>query len=252
MSGGKGGGQSTKVEIPAWAEQATKENLNRAKDVQQIGYMPYYGPDVAAFTPSQQMAMQSNMDAAAAFGLAPAGQNAMAGMPQAEDFAGGISGYSSGGLFDQAVAELASREPEYTKRYEALFDGNAVSNPYINFGNFIAPSRPTSQVSPSASQTQIPSEVFNDSKMPIGLQNAYNAAPSIMPPQVSMAPPQAPLSAMIQPSMPALNMDSNLMDLPLPEMSAPAQVPALANKLPTPKANVDEMMMMMRNSGRMK
>jgi len=40
MSGGKGGGQSTKTEIPAWAEAATKRNLARAEEVQKIGYMP--------------------------------------------------------------------------------------------------------------------------------------------------------------------------------------------------------------------
>ena len=71
MSGGKGGGQSTKTEIPVWAEEATKRNLARAEDVQRIGYMPYYGPDVAAFNPTQQLAMQNNMDAAAAFGSSP-------------------------------------------------------------------------------------------------------------------------------------------------------------------------------------
>ena len=122
MSGGKGGGQSTKTEIPAWAENATKRNLARAEEVQKIGYMPYYGPDVAGFTPSQQAAMQNNLSAASAFGMA-APTDAMAGMPQAQDFGGGISGYSSGGLFDQAVAEFEARKPAYAKEYNELFAG---------------------------------------------------------------------------------------------------------------------------------
>jgi len=119
--GGKGGKQSTKVEIPAWAEQAMQENLNRAKDMAQIGYMPYYGPDVAAFTPMQEMGMQSSMDAAAAFGLAPQGMDAMAGMPQAQEFAGGVRGYSSGDLFEQARREFEMRNPQQAAQYDQLF-----------------------------------------------------------------------------------------------------------------------------------
>jgi hypothetical protein len=139
MSGGKGGGQSTKTEIPVWAEEATKRNLARAEDVQRIGYMPYYGPDVAAFNPTQQLAMQNNMDAAAAFGLASPGQNAMAGMPRATNY-NGIQGYSSGGLYEQAVAEFERNKPGYAREYNDLFAKNSSSNvpryptpPYPNF-----------------------------------------------------------------------------------------------------------------------
>ena len=134
MSGGKGGGQSTKTEIPAWAEAATKRNLARAEEVQKIGYMPYYGPDVAGFTPTQQSAMANNLAAASAFGMdVPA--DAMAGMPQAQPFGGGMSGYSSGGLFDQAVADFEARKPAYAKEYNELFAGGSTNNfnPYPSY-----------------------------------------------------------------------------------------------------------------------
>lgn len=74
MSGGKGGSQTSSVEIPAWAQTAMQENLQRAKQAAQIGYQPYYGPDVAAFTPMQEAGMQSSYDAAAAYGLVPQGE----------------------------------------------------------------------------------------------------------------------------------------------------------------------------------
>ena len=109
--GGKGGSQSTKVEIPAWAEQAMRENLRKASAMGEIGYMPYYGPDVAAFTPMQEAGMQGAYDAAAAYGLAAPGGDALAGIPQAREFAGGIRGYSSGDLFEQARAEFEARNP---------------------------------------------------------------------------------------------------------------------------------------------
>jgi len=120
VSGGKGGSQTSQVEIPQWIEDPAKRNLARAEQAQQLGYMPYYGPDVAAFTPAQETAMQSSYDAAAAFGLAPQGGNAMAGMPQAQEFMGGVRGYSSGGLYDQAVAELAARRPGQVAAYDMM------------------------------------------------------------------------------------------------------------------------------------
>lgn len=124
--GGKGGSQSTKVEIPAWAESAMRENLNKAAQMSEIGYMPYYGPDVAAFTPMQEAGMQGAYDAAAAFGLAEPGGNAMAGVPEAKDFGGGMMGYSSGDLFDAAVAELEARNPLQAAAYNKHFVARGV------------------------------------------------------------------------------------------------------------------------------
>lgn len=119
--GGKGGGQTTKVEIPSWIQGPASRNLRRAEQMAQIGYMPYYGPSVAALTPMQTQAMQSTADAAAAFGLAPQ-MDVMAGMPQAQDF-GGIQGYGTGGLFEQAVSDLAANQPGQAAAFNRLFAG---------------------------------------------------------------------------------------------------------------------------------
>ena len=46
----------------------------------------------------------------------------MQGMtPAPTTYAGGIQGYSSGDLFDQAVAELAARRPGQVSAYNKLF-----------------------------------------------------------------------------------------------------------------------------------
>ena len=125
MSGGKGGSKTTQTTIPEWAKEPTVRNIQRAEDVQKIGYMPYYGPDIAAFNPMQQQAMQTNIGAAQAFGLAPQGMDAMAGMPQAQqyDIGGGqmVSGYSAAPLYEQAVAEIAKKEPTFAERYKELY-----------------------------------------------------------------------------------------------------------------------------------
>lgn len=122
MSGGKGGSQTQQVKIPQWVADPAARNLARAEAAAKIGYMPYYGPEVAALTPMQQAAMQSNIGAAEAFGLvAPGTITPTTGMPQAQQFAGGITGYGSSGLYEQALAEAAKRDPAAFQQYGKMF-----------------------------------------------------------------------------------------------------------------------------------
>ncbi len=109
-----GGSKTTSVAMPAWLEDAAKYSLGRAEQASKIGYTPYYGPDVAAMTPMQVAAMQGTNTAAGAFGLGTA--DPMAGMPQAQNF-NGMAAYSSGPMYDQALAELQRRQPG---QYNAL------------------------------------------------------------------------------------------------------------------------------------
>jgi hypothetical protein len=105
---GGGGRNTTEVTVPAWLEQAAQRNLSRADELARIGPTPYYGPDVAAMTPMQLAAMQGTNQMAAAFGSPTA--DPMSGMPAATNY-GGMPAYSSGGLYDQALAELERRMP---------------------------------------------------------------------------------------------------------------------------------------------
>lgn len=116
--GGKGGSQTSTVTIPPWLEAAAQKNLARADDVSAIGYTPYYGPDVAAFSPAQNAAFDNTNQAAGAFGMPTAQGN---GMPAPQQFAGGVSGHSSGGLYDQSVAEFARRNPGQAAAMANLF-----------------------------------------------------------------------------------------------------------------------------------
>ena len=119
MSGGKGGRSSTSVEIPAWLESAARQNIARADEIAQIGYVPYYGPDVAAMTPMQMSAGGNINAAASAFGLG-APTSAMAGMPPAMDY-GGMSAYSSAPLYEQSLAQLQARRPGQFAALQAPF-----------------------------------------------------------------------------------------------------------------------------------
>ena len=128
--GGKGGGQTSQQKIPQYVDDVARRNLARAEAAQQIDYMPYYGPSVAAFNPNQLQAMQANIGAAEAFGLAqPGALQPLSGMPQAQVFADGSVGYSSAPLYEQALAEAARRDPASYQQREKLFvsDGSTYS-----------------------------------------------------------------------------------------------------------------------------
>lgn len=117
--GGKGGSQTTEVTIPAWLEDAARRNIAKAEGISQTGFVPYMGPDVAAFSPMQTAAMQGTGSAASAFGLP--GGDPMAGMPQPQQFAGGVQGYSSYPLYSQALSNLQAAAPGQYAALQAPF-----------------------------------------------------------------------------------------------------------------------------------
>jgi hypothetical protein len=140
MSGGKGGSTTSSVKIPKWLEDAAKENIARANTVANIGSTPYYGPDVAAMTPMQIASNQGVASSANAFGL-PGGELSMGveGMPAPQTFSGGLQGYSSGGLYDQALQELQTRRPGQYDAITGMFiNPQTGAAPTLSFGPNVA------------------------------------------------------------------------------------------------------------------
>ena len=123
MSGGKGGTQTQETTIPEYINHYAQQNLQRAAQVGQLGYQPYYGPDVAALTPLQETAMENNASAANAFGLAVPTQNSLMDAPT--EYANGVRGYSSQPIYQDAVDAYTAANPEQAAQYNALF-GNTV------------------------------------------------------------------------------------------------------------------------------
>ena len=150
MSGGKGGSTTSTVTIPEYIEAAAQRNLNKAERISQIGYTPYYGPDVAAFTPMQQAGFQNIANTAGAFGMAgapidtysstgqqmgdigrstagsafPIGmsqQDIMGGMGPATTYAGGVQGYSSAPIYEQSLATLGQQRPGQKAYIDSFF-----------------------------------------------------------------------------------------------------------------------------------
>ena len=121
--GGKGGSQTTQVTIPSWVREAAQSNLARADEISQIGYVPYYGPDVAAFQPAQNAAFQNTANALGSFGM----QGAMPNMPEPTTFAPGVQGYSSAPILEAAMNELQITRPG---QFEAI--ANQFIDPYAS------------------------------------------------------------------------------------------------------------------------
>jgi hypothetical protein len=122
------------VSIPAWLENAARQNMARADALAQIGYVPYSGPEVAALTPMQIEAMRGTNTAAGAFGLGQA--DPMSGMPQPQTFAGGVQGYSSMPMYDEALARLAQERPgQYAALTAPFIDPVTGAAPQSPFGS---------------------------------------------------------------------------------------------------------------------
>lgn len=114
LAGGLGGGKKKETtRMPKWLEDQMQQGLDRAAYTSSLGFTPYFGPDVAGFTPMQEAAFKGTNQAAAAFGMpATSGAETVRGnMPRERDFGGGMTGYSSGDIYMQALKELERRQP---------------------------------------------------------------------------------------------------------------------------------------------
>ena len=141
----KGGTTSGSTEIPAWLENAAIENINKARDVSQIGYTPYYGPDVAAFNPMQTASFDATGAAANAFGLGGGSPTfGTDGIQAPQTFAGGMRGYSSAPIYEQALSQLEQNRPaQYSAINDMFIDPFTGAKPQ---GNYAATPEQVSQM----------------------------------------------------------------------------------------------------------
>ncbi len=125
MSGGGKGGQqqaTTTLELPKNITKAAEKNLKLANQIGKIGYVPYRGNTVAAFTPAQRAAMSNTNAAASAFNMGTAGASPttegvavdpFTGMAMDPTLSGGVLGYSPAGIYDDAKAMIPAGQRRY-------------------------------------------------------------------------------------------------------------------------------------------
>ena len=174
MAGGKGGSTTTTVAVPEYIEKAAQRNLNKAEAISQIGYVPYYGPDVAAFQPMQNAAFQNTAGLAGAFGMAsPTGSNVYGSMGAPTDYGGGLLGYSSQPIYQQAVDTLRAKRPgQYNAMTQMFVD------PYSgSASNYMLPQIDYTNIATAAETARNESAADRANQLAIANANA-NANPS--------------------------------------------------------------------------
>jgi hypothetical protein len=110
MSGGKGGSQTTKTKIDPKLEQGAIGTLAGALKAASLDYSPNRGITIAGLSPQEQAANQGANMAAGAFGLPMAQMGGY--LPEVEQGAGGVSGYSTGALYDQNVGKSVTKKQQ--------------------------------------------------------------------------------------------------------------------------------------------
>lgn len=126
LGGLLGGSVEQETSVPKWLENAARDALGRGRQVADAGFAPWFGPDVAAFTPTQEAAFANNRSAAEAFGLtAPAAT----GMPAPQTFAGGVQGYSSAPMLMEGISQLNTQLPGVGANYDRLNGWNRMTPP---------------------------------------------------------------------------------------------------------------------------
>lgn len=113
------GSKSTQsTQIPEYIEEAGKLALQRAQEIQAMGYVPYMGPEVAAINPYEQASAANVGGMAAALGMqAPVGMD-MGGMPTVTQ--GGMTGYSSYPAYMASLERLRETRPEMYQYFSGM------------------------------------------------------------------------------------------------------------------------------------
>jgi len=134
MGSSASGSETSTTAVPQYLEDASRYNLNRGADAANIGYVPKYGPDVAALTPLQLASINNLSQNANAFGMAGGNVTGGSGMPDPMQFAGGINAYSSAPAFQEMVSNLQANNPDKYNQIENYFKGGSATGGSLGFG----------------------------------------------------------------------------------------------------------------------
>ena len=115
------GSKSTTVQenkIPRYLEEAGQLAVEEAKKIKEMGYLPYFGPEVAAINPYEQAMAQNVGGMASAFGLAAPAAMDMSGVDTATS--GGVTGYTTAPAYFAALERLKETRPDQYEFFAGL------------------------------------------------------------------------------------------------------------------------------------
>lgn len=116
----KGGSQTQEVIMPEFAETAVQQGLGMGRDLAPLAatYVPDPLPVVAALSPQEQLANQYTNMAASAFDMPTVDTSSY--MPQPTQYAGGIQGYSTQPMVQEAIDTTRAQAPGYADYVESF------------------------------------------------------------------------------------------------------------------------------------
>ena len=136
--GGKGGSTTTEVKVPEYFAKAAEQNLDYAGRAADVGYVPYSGPEIAAFSPAMTSAFDNTNDMAGAYGLKQADYSNGYGVPAPTRFADGSMGYSTMPAYNRMMEQFARDRPAQKQAIDDFFinpltgrGGPSSYNPYV-------------------------------------------------------------------------------------------------------------------------
>jgi len=130
------GSKSTTVQenkIPRYLEEAGQMAVEEAQKIKEMGYLPYFGPEVAAINPYEQAMAQNVGGMASAYGLAAPAAMDMSGVNTATS--GGVTGYTTAPAYFAALERLRETRPDQYEFFANLgrFDPiTGAANPNYN------------------------------------------------------------------------------------------------------------------------
>lgn len=149
-------------------QEAGEFALQRAKEISELGRLPYMGPEVAAINPAEAALARNVGGMASAFGLeAPAALD-MSGMPTVTQ--GGMTGYTSYPAFIESMERLRAERPDQYDYFSRMGGFDPIT------GARIAPA-----AAPAAAPVAVRSSGGNDESTADALERHYQIFPETRP-----------------------------------------------------------------------
>ena len=121
MGSSKGGSTTSTVEVPEYFQRAAEQNLDYAGRAADVGYKPYAGPEIAAFSPAMTSAFDNTNAQAGEYGMQQADYSNGYGVPAPTRFDDGSFGYSSMPQYNKMMSQFARERPAQKAAIDNFF-----------------------------------------------------------------------------------------------------------------------------------
>lgn len=160
-------------EVPAYMEEAGQLAVEKAKQLYDLGKLPYMGPEVAAVNPYEAALARNVGGMASAFGLEAPSALDMGGMPTVTQ--GGMTGYSSYPAYIAAMEQLRDLRPDQYAYFAQMTGFNPIT------GAKISPLATSQAAGVAAAAPAVAASGGNDESTADAIERHYQIFPETRP-----------------------------------------------------------------------